>query len=124
MDRPNLTVVTSALTTKVNLEGRRAVGIDYIHHGQVIQARAEREVILSGGAINSPHLLLLSGIGPADELSPFNIDSVQDLPGVGKNLQDHLGTWMRWEISEPVSLYGATPEVLAEMLRTFLDAGL
>ena len=54
MDRPNLTVVTSALTTKVNFEGRRAVGVDYIHKGQVIKARAEREVVLSGGAINSP----------------------------------------------------------------------
>lgn len=113
MDRPNLTVVTSALTTKVNFEGRTAVGVDYIHEGQVIKVRAEREVVLSGGAINSPHLLLLSGIGPADELRPFGIDAVHDLPGVGKNLQDHLGAWMRWEINEPVSFYGATPEELA-----------
>ena len=119
MDRPNLTVVTSALTTMVNFEGRRAVGVDYVHQGQVMQARAEREVILSGGAINSPHLLLLSGIGPADELGPFGIDMVHELPGVGKNLQDHLGTWIRWEINEPVSASGATPEELAAMQKEY-----
>src|SRR5262249_12473053 len=100
---------------------RRAVGVSYIHQGHTTQARAEREVILSGGAINSPHLLLLSGVGPADELRPSGIDVVQDLPGVGKNLQDHLGAFLRWGIREPVSLYGATSEQLAAMQREYAE---
>ena len=121
MDRSNLTVQTGALTTKVDFEGRKAVGVSYIHQGQVSQASAEREVILSGGAVNSPQLLLLSGIGPADELRAFGIAAVQDLPGVGKNLQDHLGVIMRWGIHDPVSLYGATPEQLGTMLQEYAD---
>src|SRR5262249_24104605 len=88
LDRPNLTVLTGALTTRVNFAGRRAVGVSYLHQGQTKQANAEREVILSGGTINSPHLLLLSGVGPADELRALGMDVVHDLPGVGKNLQD------------------------------------
>jgi len=121
MGRPNLTVRTGALTTKVNFEGLRAVGVNYIHQGQTTQARAEREVILSGGAISSPHLLLLSGVGPAHELRPFGIDVVQDLPGVGKNLQDHLGGFLRWSIRAPVSLYGATPDQLAAMHQEYSE---
>jgi choline dehydrogenase len=70
-------------------------------------------VILCGGSINSPHLLMLSGVGPADHLGALGIDVVTDLPGVGRNLQDHLGTFLRYEITVPFSLYGATPEQLA-----------
>jgi choline dehydrogenase len=70
-------------------------------------------VILSGGTINSPHLLMLSGVGPADHLQAAGIDVVADLPGVGQNLQDHLGSFLRYEITVPFSLYGATPEQLA-----------
>ena len=91
MDRSNLTVMTGALTTKVNFVGRRAVGVSYIHQGQTTQASAEREVILSGGAINSPHVLFLSGVGPADELRPFGIDVVQDLRVSGRTSRIILG---------------------------------
>jgi choline dehydrogenase len=90
MSRPNLTVITEAYTRKILIENGRAVGVRYIKDGQVQDARAEREVILSGGAVNSPHVLLLSGIGPADELRKVGIDVVHDLPGVGRNLQDHI----------------------------------
>jgi choline dehydrogenase-like flavoprotein len=121
MARPNLTVLTGALTTRVNFAGRRAVGVDYIHHGQTVHASAEREVILSGGAINSPHVLLLSGVGSADELRPLGIRVVHDLPGVGKNLQDHLGAFMRWDITKPVSLYGFTPEALAAVQQEYAE---
>jgi choline dehydrogenase len=121
LDRPNLTVITSALITKVNFVGRRAVGVNYIHHGQSRQASAEREVILSGGTINSPHLLLLSGVGPGAQLRPLGIELVHELPGVGKNLQDHLGAFMRWEIHQPVSMYGATPEQLAAMQKEYAE---
>ncbi len=108
--RPQLTVLTGATTTRINFRGKRAVGVDYFRQGQLEEAVAEREVILSGGTVNSPHLLLLSGIGPADKLSASGIDIIHDLPGVGKNLQDHLGAYMRWAINQPISAYGASAE--------------
>jgi choline dehydrogenase len=111
--RPNLTVVTQALACRIRFEGRRAEGVEYVCRGRSEFAGAAREVVLCGGAINSPHLLMLSGIGPADELRAAGIDVVANLPGVGRNLQDHLGTFLRYEITEPISLYGATPEQLA-----------
>ena len=87
--RANLRVLTRAVTQRVLFEGNRAVGVDYRHHGRLTRAEA-REVILCGGAINSPQLLMLSGIGPADHLREHGIRLVQDLRGVGANLQDHL----------------------------------
>jgi choline dehydrogenase len=113
LSRPNLTVITGALTCRVRFEGRRAVGVEYVCRGQSASASAEREVILSGGSINSPQLLMLSGVGPAEHLRAVGVDVVVDLPGVGLNLQDHLGTFLRYEITGPFSLYGATPEQLA-----------
>jgi len=92
--RPTLTIVTRAQATKVLVEGGRAVGVQYIHKKKMVTAHAEAEVVLSGGAINSPKLLLLSGIGPAAELGPHGIDVVHDLPGVGKNLQDHMDVYL------------------------------
>jgi choline dehydrogenase len=118
LDRPNLTVLTHATTTRVRFEKQRATGVDYIHNGQWATATAAREVILCGGAINSPQLLLLSGVGPAAELAPLGISVVHDLPGVGKNLQDHFLTSLRYELTQPVSLYGAS----AEMQQMAMDA--
>ncbi len=89
LERPGLTVRTSALTTRVLVEGERAVGVEYRHDGTTKRARAEGEVVLSGGAVNSPQLLMLSGIGPAAHLREVGIDVVHDLPGVGQGLQDH-----------------------------------
>jgi choline dehydrogenase len=89
MNRPNLRVETNALTTRILFEGKRAVGVEYVQNGATRTAKASAEVILSGGAINSPQLLQLSGIGPADLLREKGIDVVADLPGVGENLQDH-----------------------------------
>jgi choline dehydrogenase len=120
LNRPNLTVITAATSTKVEIQKQRAVGIKYLHRGQIENAMAKREVILSGGTVNSPHLLLLSGIGPADELRAVGVDVVHDLPGVGKNLQDHLGAYMRWEINQPISAYGATPEQLAALQNEYV----
>jgi len=88
--RPNLAVVTQAQATRVLVEKGHAVGVEYARGGQRAVARAEREVLLAAGAINSPQLLLLSGIGPAGELKAAGVPVVLDLPGVGKNLQDHL----------------------------------
>jgi choline dehydrogenase len=89
LDRPALTVRTHALATRVLVEHGRAVGVEYRADGVTQRARAEHQVILSGGAVNSPQLLLLSGIGPAPHLRDVGIDVVQDLPGVGAGLQDH-----------------------------------
>ena len=89
MKRKNLHVEVRAYATRVLFEGKRASGVEYEKAGQILRARAEREVILSGGAFNSPQLLLLSGIGPADHLREVGIAPLVDLP-VGKNLQDHL----------------------------------
>ncbi len=90
LTRPNLTAITEAYTQKILVENGRAVGVRYVKDGKVEDVRAEREVLLCGGAVNSPHVLLLSGIGPADELRQVGIDVVHDLPGVGRNLQDHI----------------------------------
>jgi len=92
--RANLRVETRATALRVLTEGRRAVGVEYRQHGAVHRARARREVILCGGAINSPQLLQLSGIGPAGLLQGLGIPVVLDLPGVGENLQDHLSARM------------------------------
>ncbi len=97
MGRPNLTVETLALTHRVLFDKGRAVGVEYEQGGQIKRAMADREVILSGGAFNSPQLLMLSGIGPADELRAVGVQPLHDLPGVGKNLQDHasVGTMLK-----------------------------
>ncbi|MEA3132708.1 MAG: choline dehydrogenase [Gammaproteobacteria bacterium] len=87
--RSNLEMITGALVTKILIENGKAVGIEYQRGGATIEARADREVILSGGAFNSPQLLMLSGIGPADELRSHGIDVRVDLPGVGRNLSEH-----------------------------------
>lgn len=106
--RPNLTVLTGAQATRVLFEGRRATGVALRQQGNERQVTARREVILSGGAINSPQLLLLSGVGPGAELQALGIPVVHDLPGVGKNLQDHLDVTVVQACTKAVS-YGLTP---------------
>ena len=103
MARPNLVVETGALTHRVLVEKGRAVGVEYSRDGQVHQVRAEREVILAGGAYNSPQLLMLSGIGPADELRAQGVDPVLDLPGVGKNLSEHPAVMLQFAATRPVT---------------------
>lgn len=90
MQRKNLTVITQAETHRVILEGDRCVGVEYAHEGSLQTVRGSREVILSAGVIGSPSILLRSGIGPATELEPLGIKVAVNLPGVGKNLQDHV----------------------------------
>ena len=88
--RPNVTVLTEARVLKINIENARATGVTYQRHGQTQTAQAGREVLLSAGAFQSPQLLMLSGLGPADHLREHGIDVIADLPGLGQNLQDHL----------------------------------
>jgi choline dehydrogenase len=105
MKRPNVRVITQALATRVVMVGKRAVGVEYERGGQSHVARARREVILAGGPINSPQLLKLSGIGPAEELARHGIKVVADRAGVGGNLQDHLEFYFQMACTQPVTLY-------------------
>jgi choline dehydrogenase-like flavoprotein len=108
-ERANLDVLTHALSTRVLFEGERAVGVEIVRDDEVIEVRAQREVILSAGAYQSPVLLMLSGIGPADHLAALGIEVRADLP-VGDNLQDHCMANLNYLTSEP-GLFGAlTPE--------------
>jgi choline dehydrogenase len=115
LHRKNLRVITVAHSTRVVLEGQRAVGVEYLHEGATTEVRAEREVILAGGTINSPQLLLLSGIGPADDLRRAGVRVVHELPGVGKNLQDHPMVSVGYLCAKPVSM--ATAESIPNFLR-------
>jgi choline dehydrogenase len=101
--RTKLDVRCRAFVTRIVFEGRRAVGVEYLERGRVHTARAS-EVICCGGAINSPQLLQLSGVGPASLLREHGIDVVQDLPGVGENLQDHLEVYVQHACTQPVSM--------------------
>jgi choline dehydrogenase len=103
MKRPNLRVITRALTERVIFEGKRAVGIAFRENGISKIARAGREVILSGGAIGSPHILLLSGVGPGTHLADMGVDVVHDLPGVGQCLQDHYSAAVKLRCSERIT---------------------
>jgi choline dehydrogenase len=95
MGRTNLAVRSGAQVTRVLLEGARAIGVEYLHQGALMQVRARREVVLCGGAFNSPQILMLSGIGPPEELSRHGIPLRHALNGVGQNLQDHLDVYVR-----------------------------
>ena len=104
--RPNLKVVQHALATRILFEGTRAVGVEYERGGTLHTARAGREVILSGGPINSVQLLKLSGIGPAQELASHGIAVRADRAGVGANLQDHLEFYFQMACTQPITLFG------------------
>jgi choline dehydrogenase-like flavoprotein len=102
--RPNLTVVANALAARILFSGRRAIGVEYRHGGATHIAHANAEVIVSGGAFNSPQLLQLSGLGPAKILRELGIDVVADMPGVGADLQDHLQIRMLYRCTEPITM--------------------
>ncbi len=121
LKRPNLRVETGALVTRVRIEHGRAVGVEYAQNGEAHHAAAEREVILAGGAVNSPQLLMLSGVGPAQHLKDLGIPVVADLPGVGENLQDHPLCGVAYESKRPVSL--ASAESLPNVARYLLGRG-
>jgi choline dehydrogenase len=101
--RKNLTVETGALAHRIVIEHGRAVGVDYERAGELRHARAAREIILSGGTFNSPQLLLLSGVGPAEELESAGVSVVHELPGVGKNLQDHQSVGIVFEANGAIT---------------------
>jgi choline dehydrogenase len=100
MDRPNLTVLTQSQVIKVTFEGRRATGVDLVREGKHIRIGANREIVLALGAVNTPKVLMHSGIGDQSALRSFGIPIVQHLPGVGQNFQDHVGIGCLWEHPE------------------------
>jgi choline dehydrogenase len=102
--RPNLRVETEALATKLLFEGTRCVGVTFRQRGQTVEARAHKEVILCGGAVNSPHLLQVSGVGPAEHLQSIGVPVVHDLRGVGSNLQDHYVARVSHRVKGSVSI--------------------
>jgi len=106
MGRPNLTVITHAMTRRILLEGKRAVGVEYDHQGQRQVAKARREVLVSAGPIAAPHLLQRSGIGPGAVLQKAGVEVLHDLPGVGENLQDHSEVYIQYACKEPITLNG------------------
>jgi choline dehydrogenase len=111
-ERPNLKVITGAMALRILFEGTRAVGVEVSRNGRVEQIRAEREVILAAGAYQSPVLLMLSGIGPEDQLAPFGIEIREALP-VGEELQDHCMAQLNYLTDEPSLFMATTPENIA-----------
>ena len=116
LSRSNLKVITHAVTQRVLMEGKRAVGVEYTQGGTKQQVRARREVVLTAGAFGSPQVLMLSGIGDAAELQKLGIASVANLKGVGKNLQDHIDYVQTWRVSSATESFGVSlrggPKVL------------
>lgn len=120
--RPNLTVHTSAQATQILMNGTKAVGVKYLRKGKPMSAQADQEVVLSGGVFNTPQLLMLSGIGPADHLKEFGIACLSDLP-VGKNLQDHLvasNFWTRPTNTSPFREELRFDKIAISMARAYL----
>lgn len=116
--RANLRVETDCQVQRISFEGNRAAGVVYARNGEMIEAKAAREIILCAGAIGSPQLLMLSGVGPASALRALGIEIVADRPGVGQNLQDHLSVAVTCACRQPITLAGA--ESLANLARYLL----
>ena len=118
LGRSNLSVLTQAHVTELVLENGRCVGVTFLREGQRQQVRARHEVVLSGGSINSPQVLLLSGIGPAEHLRRHGIKVQVDLPGVGENLQDHMFVPVAYHCTQPITMAAAgSPEQVARYQR-------
>jgi choline dehydrogenase len=121
LSRRNLTVLTNAVSARVLFEDRRAVGVAYYQGNDLKEVRARREVVLSSGAFGSPQLLMLSGIGPASELQRLGIKVVQDLPGVGQNLQDHIDYVQTWRTRSDTETFGVSARGTVRMTGAMLE---
>ena len=121
LSRPNLKVITEATAAKIELEGKRAVGVSYYQGGQLKTVRARCEVIVSGGAFGSPQLLQLSGIGAGAELQGHGIQVAHDLPGVGKNLQDHIDYVQSWKVASNTDSVGLSVRGSAKVAAAMLE---
>ena len=104
--RPNLTVLKNTQVSRIIFDEKKAVGVEFLRRKKILRVYLKRELILSAGSIGSPHLLQLSGIGPAETLEKAGIEIRHDLPGVGENLQDHVEIYFQYQCREPISLNG------------------
>jgi len=125
LGRPNLTVETGALVTRIDLDGKRAAGVTFRRGGATVSARADGEVVLAGGAINSPQLLMLSGIGDPDHLRGHGIAVAQPLPGVGRNLSDHTSAALsfRRKSGGPFQRHMRLDRVTLALAKAYLGRG-
>lgn len=121
LNRPNLETKNKVMTTKILFDKTRAIGVEFEENGQSQKVYVNKDVILSGGAINSPQLLMLSGVGNADDLKKLDIPVVHNLPGVGENLQDHLEIYVQQKCKQPVTLYSAQWKFPHNMVRIGLE---
>jgi choline dehydrogenase len=123
--RKNLTILTKALASKIIMQNGRTVGVEYLHNGKPKKLMADREVILSGGTFNSPHLLQISGIGDPEHLRRIGVKVEHALPGVGRNLQDHVGCGLKQRITKPYSVlkYLRLSRQLRGLAEYFLTGG-
>lgn len=121
LGRSNLSVLTHAVSRRILLEGRRATGVEFMHGDQIRRVKARREVIVSSGAFGSPQLLLLSGIGPATELQAMGIAVAHHLPGVGKNLQDHIDYVQGWRTTSDTETFGVSMRGTAKLTRAYFE---
>jgi choline dehydrogenase-like flavoprotein len=119
--RPNLQVITGAHTTRILMEGRRAVGVEYRQGGQLKQLKAAREVLLSAGALKSPQILMLSGIGPAAQLQAHGIAVTHDLPGVGRNLHDHPDVIQVVDAPHLTELFGLSTRTIGRLVKSVFE---
>ena len=111
MDQPNLTVLTGAQVNRVIFDGKTAVAVEFLWQDGIRTIRASREVVLSAGALQTPKILMLSGVGERGELARFGIPTVSHLPGVGRNFQDHpMIAATLWEPREPIAVRGNAAE--------------
>lgn len=122
LSRPNLTLTTSATATRLLVENGRVAGVEFLRMGQVERAYSDGEVVLAGGTVNSPQLLLLSGIGPADELRAAGVEPAHDLPGVGRSLQDHINCVVTFATREKFGIGGMSAEEFGAALQEWHDS--
>jgi choline dehydrogenase-like flavoprotein len=121
LSRPNLKVMTRAVSSRIAIENRRAAGVAFTQGHEAGMVRARREVIVSSGAFGSPQLLLLSGIGPAEQLQEFGIPVAQHLPGVGKNLQDHIDYVQAWRTRSDTQTFGLSLRGAVKLTRAIFE---
>jgi len=121
LGRPNLKVITHAVSAKVELTDRRATGVQFYQGNQLQSVRARREIIVSAGAFGSPQLLQLSGIGTAADLQKAGVKPVHALPGVGKNLQDHIDYVQSWTVPGSTASFGASPQGIGRIVKAMFE---
>lgn len=113
--KPNFTIETGILAEKVLFEGSRAIGIQCSRRKKMLNYKANKEIVICGGAFHSPHILLVSGIGNEEKLKPLGINVVKHLPGVGENLQDHISLLMNYACSKPITMNGPANSLFSQM---------